>query len=109
MRIVLDANVLISLLLSSHPERSAAHAVLHQILSGRVTLLYVPGVIDELNLKLATRADLAARIPSAAAAALIGRLRTHAVLVQPLPEPYPSVTRDPKTITASPTRSWPRR
>ncbi len=96
MRILLDTNVLISYLISAHPERSATSAILRLALTGEIILLYVPGVVEELNRKLSTRADLAARISPASAGSLIQWLRARAVLVQPIPAPYSEVTRDPK-------------
>lgn len=96
MRVLLDTNVLISYLLSARPEHSATSAILRLAFTGQIVLLHVPGVIEELQWKLKSRPDLATRINPASAAALIEGLRTHAESVQPLPEPYPEVTRDPK-------------
>lgn len=96
MRVLLDTNILISYLLSANPERSATSAILRLAFTGQIVLLHVPGVVEELLWKLKSRPDLATRINPESAAALIERLRAHAVFVQPLPEPYPEVTRDPK-------------
>lgn len=94
MRVLLDTNVLISYLLSAKPANSAAGAIFTAAGAGQITLLYVDDVIEELQRKLRTRPDLAARIPEPRAAQLISDLQDLAVPVQRLTSPYPAIGRD---------------
>lgn len=96
MRVLLDTNILISNLRSPSPATSATGVLLRTALTGGFTLLFVEGVVEELNRKLHERADLAARIPRADAAALVATMRTVAEVVPLLPEPYPEIGRDRK-------------
>ena len=96
MRTLLDTNLLISYLLSRQPTTSATGLILRAALAGRFTLLFTAGIADELDRKLATRPDLAARIPRAHADELLLTLGAVAEVVPRLEEPYPEVGRDRK-------------
>jgi putative PIN family toxin of toxin-antitoxin system len=96
MRALLDTNVLISYLLSRQPTTSATGLIIRAALVGRFTLLFTAGIADELDEKLATRPDLAARIPRADADELLLTLGTVAEVIPRLGEPYPEVGRDRK-------------
>src|SRR5688572_5707918 len=95
MRVLLDINILISNLLSPNASTSATGAVLQAAFSGRCTLLFVAGVVDELHSKLLKRSDLA-KIPPAVAEQLVQEILDVAEPVPRLPEPYPEIGRDRK-------------
>jgi putative PIN family toxin of toxin-antitoxin system len=96
MRVVLDTNVLLSNLYSATAPTSAAGLLLQTALSERFTLLFVPGVADEVRQTLATRPDLAARIPRADAEAFLTALETVAEILPRLSGPLPEIGRDRK-------------
>ena len=95
LRVLLDANVLISSLLSPSPT-SSTRLILTAALAGRFTVLFTPAVGRELISKCAERPDLAARIPQAAVQELLATLGAVAEHVPPLPGPFPEVGRDRK-------------
>lgn len=95
-RVLFDTNVLISYLRSATPATSAIGLLLRAAMSGRFTLLAVAEVIEELESKLAQRADLAAKIPLVDAQDLVATLNSVAEPVPRLPEPYSEIGRDRK-------------
>jgi putative PIN family toxin of toxin-antitoxin system len=96
MRALLDANVLLSYLMSQDPSASSTGALIRAALARTFTLLFTVGVGEEIDRKLVERADLARRIPRDAADALLAALTEVAEHVPRLPEPLPQVGRDRK-------------
>lgn len=96
MRALLDANVLLSYLISRNPSASSAGAVIRAALAQTFTLLFTAGVGEEIDRKLSERADLARRVPRDAADALLAALAEVAEHIPRLPDPLPPVGRDRK-------------
>lgn len=95
MRALLDANLFISYLLSRRRAVSAIGALLQAAAVGAFTLLFTPGIADEIRRTVAERPDLAARIGAEEVAELLDVLERLAEAVPPIHGPLPTVTRDP--------------
>lgn len=91
LRVVLDANVLISALLS--PRGSPAE-LLRRSVAGAFDLVVSPVLVDEVERALAYP-RLAERVGAEAARAFAANLRRHAILVDDPSEVEPGVTGDP--------------
>lgn len=95
MRVLLDANLLLSFLL--HPTRdSAAVCLVRAAFEGRFTLLVPKKLLDEIEAQGSGKAYLAARIPATALNGLVELVRGTAEFVPTIGEPIPAITRDPK-------------
>jgi predicted nucleic acid-binding protein len=94
LRAILDANVLISFLLSVRADSPAVMAV-EAALDRSYTLILPDHVVRELDDRTRRKPYLAARISPAQSARLIDALTSAAGEVAALPEPFPRVGSDP--------------
>lgn len=95
MRVLPDANILISYLLPSS-QTNAVSAIMEAAYSGRITLLVSDDLIREVVESIKTKPRLAKRITPQEADELAGALLELAEVLPPLTESIPSVSRDPK-------------
>jgi uncharacterized protein len=95
MRVLLDANILISFLLSSR-ETSPIVKVVRAAVTGRYTLLLHEQILFEVTGKVAAKSYLVERITQAEVEALFNLLREVATTIPTIAEEIPPVTRDPK-------------
>ncbi|HEV2108201.1 MAG TPA: putative toxin-antitoxin system toxin component, PIN family, partial [Thermomicrobiales bacterium] len=96
MRALLDANVFLSFLLSSDALASATGIILHAAANGRFTLLFSPGVADEVKAKVRERPDLARKIALAEADRLLASIADLALVITPSIDRIPEMGRDRK-------------
>ena len=95
MRVLLDANTLISFLL--HPERSSpVTAVVREGILGHFTLLVPERLLEELEARVADKPYLAERIDREDLEELVAILRQTAEMLPEIEEPVPAVVRDQK-------------
>ncbi len=95
MRLLIDANVWISYLLT-RDERRTVRRLIHRCLEADITLLAPPELLDELAVSIAGRPYLAARIPSPDLAAILQAIREAAFVPPSLREELRRFGRDPK-------------
>ena len=95
IRALVDANLLISVLLSSDPERSAAAALLAAANHGAFVLIVPPEALAEVARVVVEKPWLAARIPPHQADALMQGVLSVAEVPQRLKDPLPRMCRDP--------------
>ena len=92
MNVCVDANVLVSVLLSpappQHPYRINKEAV-----DGEYHLLVSETTIREVLLNVSKKPHLAARPPSEATTRLVALLRTRATILPEIEVPIPSIAR----------------
>lgn len=93
-RALLDANILVSSLISPAPLRSAA-AILEQAKAGACTVVVPFETLEEVQRVAADKPWLAARVPPSAIDGLVNSLRRVAELAPSLEEVPPRITRDP--------------
>lgn len=96
LRALVDTNAFISYLLSRAPETSAIGAILAAAAAGRFTLLFTPGVADEIRTTIAARPDLSAKISATDIDTLLTTLDTLAEAIPRIEEELPRIGRDPK-------------
>ncbi len=96
MRALLDANVFLSFLLSSDALASATGVILDAAANGRFTLLFSPGVADEVKAKVRERPDLARKITLAEADRLLANIADLALVITPGIDSIPEIGRDRK-------------
>lgn len=95
MRVLLDANLLVSYLL--HPDRaSAVSSVVRAAILGRFCLLVPEGLLLEMCVRVEEKTYLAQRIRREDLEELVAILRETAEMLPAIGEPIPSVVRDPK-------------
>jgi putative PIN family toxin of toxin-antitoxin system len=95
MRVLLDANLLISFLL--HPERSSpVTAVVREGILGHFSLLVPERLLEELAARVTGKPYLAQRIDHDDLEELLAILRETAEMLPEIEEPIPAVVRDPK-------------
>lgn len=94
MRVLLDANILISYLLVS--QHSPISRIMGAALQRRFTLLMPQAVIDELVATVTRKPRLTKRIGSGPLDDLVNALLVTAELISPLRQTIPTVSRDPK-------------
>jgi uncharacterized protein len=94
VKVILDANVLISYLLAPDDTRTVV-LVVDAFFTEGVELLVPPELISEIEASIGRSASLSSRISSANVAALIGALHAIGTVPPPMaaPQDYPS-TRD---------------
>jgi putative PIN family toxin of toxin-antitoxin system len=92
--VLVDANVVISSLLSPDPERSAAAAVMAEAIAGSFALLVPAETIEEVTRVASTKPWLTARIEPRDLGKLQDVLRRAADIAPELSQPPPSVCRD---------------
>lgn len=95
VRALVDANLLISILLSADPERSAPAALLAAANRGAFVPVVPPEALAEVARVVAEKPWLAARITSDQADALLHRIMSVAKVPQRLKGPLPRMCRDP--------------
>ncbi|MDQ6643246.1 MAG: putative toxin-antitoxin system toxin component, PIN family [Chloroflexota bacterium] len=95
MRVLLDANILISYLVpSSHT--NAVSAIMEAAYSGQITLLVSDDLLHEVVESIKTKPRLAKRITLQGADDLATSLLDLAEVLLPLTESIPAISRDPK-------------
>lgn len=95
IRALLDANILVSILISPDPEKSAAAEIL-TLAEAKASAPVIPKeVLDEVRRVVASKPWLADRIPAEAVESLTAALGQVAEFAPTLPEPPPRITRDP--------------
>lgn len=94
MKVLLDANILISYLL--YPKKGTIATIIHLTVAGRFTLLLPQPLLFEVIKKIHTKDYLRGRIDKKDAAEFLHIMQTIALLVPTITEPIPSVTRDTK-------------
>jgi putative PIN family toxin of toxin-antitoxin system len=95
MRVLLDANVLVSYLLTPDTSGSVA-SIMDALAEGAFTLLLPAELIDELSRVVERKPQLARRIRPEQLARLLSVLGAVAEVIPPIEQPIPAVTRDPK-------------
>ncbi len=95
MRVLLDANILISFLLIPH-KRSPIYQVVTAGLRGEFVILLPGPLLEELAKKVHEKKYLADRITPKELQEFVAMLAQLAETIPPITEPIPTVTRDPK-------------
>ena len=95
MRVLLDANILISYLLNRRADSPITRIVEAGIL-GEFTLLLAEALLDECSAKVAGKPYLAKRITPVEMKQFTAILLEHSETIPIITEPIPAVTRDPK-------------
>ena len=95
MRLLLDANILISYLLHSGAD-SPITRIVESCVLGKVTLLLPEALLAELTESVANKPYLRARIQTEEFARLATILRRIGETIPRIESPIPAVTRDPK-------------
>lgn len=95
MRVLPDANVLISYLLPSSHE-TAITAIMEAVFAEDITLLVSDDLLQEMVESIKTKPRLAKRITPQEADDLASSLQQISEILPPLPENIPAVSRDPK-------------
>ena len=94
MRVLVDTNVLISILLKPS-EGGPVRALFHAFVAGRFTLLLPEWLIDELTNSVQTNPRLAKRISITQLNRFTALLRAAAEQIAEIETPIPVVSRDP--------------
>ena len=94
MRVLVDTNVLISILLKPS-EGGPVRALFHAFVAGRFTLLLPEWLIDELTNSVQTNPRLAKRISITQLNRFTALLREAAEQIAEIETPIPVVSRDP--------------
>ena len=94
MRVLVDTNVLISILLKPS-EGGPVRALFHAFVAGRFTLLLPEWLIDELTNSVQTKPRLAKRISITQLNRFTALLRAAAEQIAEIETPIPVVSRDP--------------
>ena len=95
MRILVDANVIISYLLNPR-QSSAIVKIFDAVFAGEVTVLFPQALLDEVAITVTGKARLRRRIPTDSLNVVISSLKVLAEAVPRIEEEIPQVTRDPK-------------
>jgi putative PIN family toxin of toxin-antitoxin system len=93
MRVLLDANIFISYLLS---RKGSIHEVLRAAFDQRYTLILPQPLLDELVAAVSQKPRLSRRISTRQLQEFVEILVSIAESVGPLSQPIPPITRDPK-------------
>ena len=94
-RVLLDANILVSILVSPDSARSAAAAILERAEEGQFIAVVSIEAIEETQRVALEKPWLASHVAPEAVARLIAALRKIAEVMPRLPEPAPRICRDP--------------
>ena len=94
-RVMLDANILVSVLVSPDSARSAAAAIFELAEEGRFTAVVSVETIEETERVAAEKPWLADHVAPESVMRLVAALRRIAEVAPRLPEPAPRVCRDP--------------
>ena len=95
MRVLLDANILISYLLKRNPDSPITRIVEAGIL-GEYTLLLPEALLEEYSTKIADKPYLAERITASEMQQFSAILTANSETIPEITETIPAVTRDPK-------------
>jgi len=95
MKICVDANVLVSFLLSPAPPHHP-YRIIQGAIDDKYHLLVSETTIQEVLLNVSRKPYLAARIPEEATVRLVALLRTHATILPEIEMSIPSIVRDVK-------------
>lgn len=94
MRVLVDTNVLVSLLLKPS-EPGAIRSIFHAFVADRFTLLLPEWLIDELKTTVLTKPRLSKRISADQLNSFTAQLRLMAEHIDEIDSPIAAVTRDP--------------
>lgn len=94
MRVLVDTNVLISILLKPS-EGGAVRALFHAFVAGRFTLLLPEWLLNELTTTIQTKPRLAKRITTTQLNRFTTLLRASAEQIGEIETPIPVISRDP--------------
>lgn len=94
-RVLLDANILISILVSPDSSRSAAAAILERAEEGQFIAVVSVETIEETERVASEKPWLASHIEPVAVGRLVAALRRIAEVTPRLPGPAPRICRDP--------------
>lgn len=95
MRLLLDANILISYLLTGGAD-SPVTRIVEACVLGQATLLLPEALLEELTSRIGDKPYLKARIDADEVAQLATILRSVGEIIPRIESPIPAVTRDPK-------------
>ncbi len=95
MRVLLDANVLISYLLTP-AQNSAVTRIVDAAVLGEYQLLMPEALLDELAETVRTHEHLTRRIPEKVMRSFMDLLLEVAEIIPKITEPIPALTRDPE-------------
>jgi uncharacterized protein len=95
MRVLLDANVLISYLLTP-AQNSAVTRIMDAAVLGEYPLLMPEDLLDELAETVRTHEHLARRIPESVLRTFVDLMLEIAEVIPRITEPIPALTRDPE-------------
>jgi uncharacterized protein len=95
MRVLLDANVFVSYLLTPG-QNSAVTRIVDAAVLGEYQLLMPEELLDELEETVRTHEHLARRIPAKVMRALMDLVLEIAEVIPRITEPIPALTRDPE-------------
>ncbi len=93
-RVIVDANIYISYLLHSSTEAHWTQEIIERAVSRPVELVLPEELIAELSVSIRSKPYLQKNIEPAEVDRLMFVLRSIAIPVQPLPSPFPTLTRD---------------
>jgi hypothetical protein len=94
VRILIDTNVFISYLLSSHG--GAIRAIFEAWSLGAFTLLVPEALLDEIQVTVSDRPHLSSRIPLKVLEEFLATIKALSEEIGLITDPIPAVTRDPK-------------
>ena len=95
MRVLIDTNVFISYLLSSH-NASVIQRIFSALSAGRFTLLVPEALLDEILVTVTAKPRLAKRIPPDDLEVFLSSIQELSEELPRIESPIPRVTRDPK-------------
>jgi putative PIN family toxin of toxin-antitoxin system len=95
VRVLVDSNVFISYLLSSH-RAGVIQGIFEAWSEGHFTLLVPEALLEEIVVTVAGKARLRSRIPPEVLEEFLATIGTAGEEVLRIAEPIPTVTRDPK-------------
>ncbi len=95
MRVLLDANILISYLLNKRADSPVTRVVEAGIL-GEFTLLLPEELVEEFTTKIPDKPYLAKRITTSEMVQFVAILSAHSETIPTITQTIPAVTRDPK-------------
>ena len=95
MRVLIDTNVFISYLLSSHGA-SVIQGILAAWVEDKFVLLVPEALLDEILVTVTGKPRLSTRIPSEELKEFLTTIQTFGEQIPRIADPIPEVTRDPK-------------
>lgn len=95
MRVLIDTNVFISYLLSTHGA-GVIREIFEAWVEGKFTLLVPEALLEELLVTVTSKPRLSNRVPSEELEEFLAIIRTFSEELPRITDPIPVVTRDPK-------------